>query len=148
MTKYLLTNISRKPLIVLSTTLASSLTSTTNAPGTLVVEEKELSDYSIRTYLKRGSISLNKLDSKGRIISEDIKEEPEPLTTKEVVEVMETVAEDVQSSLEPTAEIYSEEDLSLLSTSELKSILSSLGVSSNSRKKSTLIKKVMEAQNV
>jgi len=152
---YLLTNISRKPLIVLDRTLASSLTATDGLPGSVVVSEADLSDYSIMAYLSRGHIKKELLDKKGRVVIEKIV--VEEVEETQVVEepVVETVVETApepevveDTSSEPTADMYLKEDLEKLSSSELRAILSSFGESTRSKKKTVLIKKIMEAQDV
>jgi hypothetical protein len=150
---YLLTNISRKPLIVLNRMLASALTSTTSVPGSIVVEEADLSDYDIVAYLRRGSIQLEELSEKGHKVEQasvedaiEVRTEPEEVSIPE--DVIDVDAEVTESSNEPTAEMYNKEDLKGLTSLELRSILSSLGVSSNARKKSKLIEKILEAQDV
>ena len=153
MTKYLLTNISRKPLMVFDQMLASTLTSITNTPGTMVIGEEDLSNYDVVVYLRRGSIKLDELDRKGNVIVKqeikEVSEDVQPQPEQEVVpEEPPVVLEEVEDDTEPKADMYTQEDLKDLSSSELRSILSSLGGSSNARKKSVLIKKIMEAQNV
>jgi len=150
---YLLTNISRKPLIVLDRMLASASTSITSIPGSIVVEEADLSDYDIVVYLRRGSIQLEELSVKGHKVDQVLVEDTiEVLAVPEEVSISEDVIdvneEVIVDSTEPTAELYKEEGLKGLTSSELRSILSSFGASSNARKKSKLIEKILEAQDV
>ena len=165
MRRYLLTNISRKPLMIFDQMLASSLSSITNTPGTMVIEHKDLSNYDIVVYLRRNHILIQEMDFKGRIIVEkedlveEIKEEAPVekvvdevpvLEEAEVLEEIEVSEEDgtEDTHSEPKPEMYTEDSLAGLTSSELRSILSSFGVSSNARKKSKLIEKILEAQDV
>lgn len=158
MRRYLLTNISRKPLMVFDRMLASTLTSITNTPGSMVIEEKDLSDYDVVVYLKRDSIKLEELDHKGniKVVQDSVEPELTELVedSQEVIEEAEILEEEVQleeaedTTSEPAAEMYTEDSLAGLTSSELRSILSSFGVSSNARKKSKLIEKILEAQDV
>ena len=147
--RYLLKNISRKPLKVLNTPLASAMSSIKGIPGTLIITDSDLSDYSVQVFLERGHISLEPLDAVVKaapeVVPEVVEEVAEIIEIEEVEPVEEAPAEDTLS--EPAPSVYSAEELKQLSYSELKSVLGSFGKSSNSKKKVTLIKKILEAQD-